>query len=154
MKLFKLLTLLTLAPMGFSAYAEEPTKHYYTDIPGVEANVLIKTTQSWNGSPLPAYGEGQPQISIVRYTFAPGAAIPMHMHPVINAGVLLKGELTITAKTGETVTLKAGQPVVEMFKQWHYGANLGKEPVELIIVYAGTEGTPLVIREQTSTISQ
>lgn len=128
--------------------ADDIRKHYYTDIPGVEANVLIKTTKSWNGATLPAYSEGQPEITIIRYTFAPGAAIPMHMHPVINAGVLLKGELNILTKTGEKITLKSGEPLVELFKEWHSGTNPGIEPVDLIVVYAGTVGTPLAIREK------
>jgi len=132
---------------SWHSHAEDTQKHYYTDIPGVEANVLIKTTKSWNGSTLPAYSEGQPEITIVRYTFAPGASIPMHMHPVINAGVLLKGELNILTKAGEKVIVKAGEPLVELFKEWHLGSNPGTEPVDLIIVYAGTVGTALVIRE-------
>lgn len=137
--------------LGFFAtlcHAEAPRKHYYTDIPGVEAQVLIKTTQAWNGTTLPGYGDGQPEISIVRYRFEPGSSLPMHMHPVINAGVLLKGELTVFTKSGDKVHLKAGEPLVELFKEWHYGLNPGTEPVDLIVVYAGTVGTPLVIREE------
>ncbi|OYY13525.1 MAG: cupin [Polynucleobacter sp. 24-46-87] len=128
--------------------ADDNRKHYYTDIPGIEANVLIKTTTSWNGAKLPPYGEGQPEITIIRYRFGPGASIPMHMHPVINAGVLLKGELNIFTKTGEKITLKAGEPLVELFKEWHYGSNPGSEPVDLIVVYAGMVGAPLTIREK------
>jgi len=138
--------LLGLFAAGVSA--DEAEKHYYTDIPGVEAQVLIKTSRAWNGSTLPSYGDGQPEVTIVRYRFAPGASIPMHMHPVINAGVLLKGELQVMTKSGEKITLKAGDPLVELFKEWHYGVNSGKEPVDLIVVYAGTVGTPLAIREQ------
>ena len=132
------------------AQAEDVKKHYYTDIPGVEARVLIKTNKAWNGSLLPEYGTGQPEITIVRYEFSPGASIPMHMHPVINAGVLLKGELWVMTKSGEKIILKAGDPLVELFKEWHYGVNPGKEPVELIVIYAGTVGTPLVVRENSA----
>jgi len=145
LKYFPVAFALTLSKYG---HADENRKHYYTDIPGIEANVLIKTTTSWNGAILPPYGEGQPEITIIRYRFAPGASIPMHMHPVINAGVLLKGELNIFTKTGEKITLKAGEPLVELFKEWHYGSNPGTEPVDLIVVYAGTVGTPLTIREK------
>ncbi|MEN9879617.1 MAG: hypothetical protein RIQ55_263 [Pseudomonadota bacterium] len=148
MKLNQWMVGATMALLTMSAWANDPQKHYYTDIPGVEAQVLIKTTRSWNGSTLPAYGDGQPEVTIVRYTFVPGASLPMHMHPVINAGVLLKGELQIMTKSGEKITLKAGEPLVELFKEWHSGVNPGKEPVDLIVVYAGTVGTPLVIREQ------
>ena len=148
MKLLKIVAIICVSITSQYAQADEERKHYYTDIPGVEANILLKTTKSWNGATLPAYGNGQPEMTIVRYTFAPGASIPMHMHPVINAGVLLKGELSITTKSGEKITVKAGEPVVELFKEWHYGSNPGLEPVDLIIVYAGTVGTPLVIREK------
>lgn len=148
MKFSNMMLGLALSLFAASVSADDAKKHYYTDIPGVEAQVLVKTTQSWNGSILPAYGDGQPEITIVRYTFAPGASLPMHMHPVINAGVLVKGELLVMTKSGQKITLKAGDPLVELFKEWHYGINPGKEPVDLIVVYAGTVGTPLVIREQ------
>jgi quercetin dioxygenase-like cupin family protein len=148
MYLLKYLSFTFALTLSQIALADDNRKHYYTDIPGVEANVLIKTTTSWNGTKLPSYGEGQPEITIIRYRFAPGASIPMHMHPVINAGVLLKGELNIFTKTGEKITLKAGEPLVELFKEWHNGSNPGTEAVDLIVVYAGTVGTPLTIREK------
>jgi quercetin dioxygenase-like cupin family protein len=148
MKLFKFIALTCISIASQYVQADEDRKHYYTDIPGVEANVLIKTTKSWNGTTLPVYGDGQPEISIVRYRFAPGASIPMHMHPVINAGVLLSGELSITTKSGEAIVVKAGEPLVELFREWHSGSNSGSEPADLVVVYAGTFGIPLVIREK------
>ena len=148
MKLKTCIVGLALSLTPLLGLADDTIKHAYPDIPGVKAQVLIKTTQSWNGSTLPEFGFGQPEITIIRYSFAPGATLPMHMHPVINAGVLLKGELIVTTKTGQKIELKAGDPLVELFKEWHSGLNPGKEPVDLIVVYAGTVGTPLVIREQ------
>ena len=148
MKLFKFIAIICMSIASQYAKADAERKHYYTDIPGVEANVLIKTTKSWNGATLPAYGDGQPEISIVRYRFEPGASIPMHMHPVINAGVLLSGQLSITTKSGEVIVVNAGEPLVELFREWHSGSNSGKEPADLIVVYAGTVGTPLAIREK------
>ena len=148
MRSLKYLTITFVLLLSQHAHADDNRKHYYTDILGIEANVLIKTTTSWNGAKLPAYGEGQPEITIIRYRFAPGASIPMHMHPVINAGVLLQGELNIFTKTGEKIALKSGEPLVELFKEWHYGLNPGTEPVDLIVVYAGTVGSPLTIREK------
>lgn len=32
--------------------------------------------------------------------------------------------------------------------QWHYGANHGTEPVELIAFYAGVKGTPITILQK------
>lgn len=132
---------------AINCIAQESSQAHYPDIPGVSATVLIRTTKSWNDSILPQYGVGQPEITIIRYKFAPGAEIPMHMHPVINAGILLQGELTITTKTGQKILLKAGDPLVELFKEWHFGANSGSEMADLIVVYAGNIGIPLTIRE-------
>lgn len=127
--------------------AAEDLHQAYAALKGISAQTLLQTTKSWDGNALPAYGDGPAEISIVKYEFEPGAVIPMHMHPVINAGILLKGQLTITTKSGETVTVKEGETVVELFKVWHSGANTGSVKAELIMFYAGHPGVPLAIRE-------
>lgn len=150
MTLRYLMTALIGATLLNSAWSHELASPYANTIPGVSANVLIKTDKSWNGSTLPAYPSGQPQITIVRYQFAPGAVLPVHKHPVINAGVMLKGELAVKTDNGEVLNLKAGDTIVELVDQWHEGRNNGTEMAELIIVYAGTPDLPLAIRQQTA----
>jgi len=115
----------------------------------VKVEVLVKTSTSWNGSPLPAYEKGKPEITIQRITIPPKVQLPLHKHPVINAGVLLKGKLTVVTKTGEVLHLKAGDPIIEIVNQWHYGKNEGREPAEIIVFYAGAVGEPITI-EKTS----
>lgn len=144
---YKLFVAVMAACFASWSVADDSQSYCYTDIPGIEAQVLLKSTKAWNGSSLPDYGKGQPEITIVRYEIPVGATLPMHMHPVINAGVVLKGQLTIFTKSGQKLTVKSGDPVVELFREWHYGLNSGREPAEMIVVYAGTVGTPLVIRE-------
>ena len=112
---------------------------------GGRAVQLVKTTTSWNGALLPAYPAGQPQITMLRITIPPGAKLPIHEHPVINAGVLLKGELTVRTEGGKTLQLKAGDPIVEVVDTWHYGFNPGKVPAEIIVFYAGVKGKPITI---------
>ena len=72
----------------------------------VTAKVLTKTTHSWDGNPLSAYPPGQPQVTIMRIQIPAGTTLPLHIHPVINAGVLIAGELTVVTKTGKTLQLK------------------------------------------------
>ncbi len=141
-------TALFYAAVLSPAFAHDPAEPYTNAIPGVTVDVLVKTDKSWNDTPLPAYPTGQPQITIIRYQFAPGAILPVHKHPVINAGVLLKGELSVKTERGETLQLKAGDAVVELVDQWHEGRNNGTETAELIIVYSGTPDLPLAIRQQ------
>jgi quercetin dioxygenase-like cupin family protein len=109
--------------------------------------VLVKTTSSWDGTALPQYPMGEPEVTILRITLRPKARLALHKHPVINAGVLLKGELTVVADDGRTFGLAAGDPIVELVNQWHYGKNKGDEPTEIIMFYAGTPGVPITVEE-------
>jgi quercetin dioxygenase-like cupin family protein len=113
--------------------------------PGGKTAQLVRTTTSWNGALLPAYPAGQPQITILRITIPPKARLPIHEHPVINAGVLVTGELTVKTESGKTLHLKAGDPIVEVVNTWHYGFNPGNVPAEIIVFYAGVKGEPITI---------
>jgi quercetin dioxygenase-like cupin family protein len=110
---------------------------------GYEVDVLAKTTKSWNDAALLEYPEGQPEITILRLTIAPGAELPLHKHPVINAGVLLRGELTVKTENDKVLHLKAGESIVEVVDTWHYGKNEGDVEAEIIIFYAGTLDLPI-----------
>jgi quercetin dioxygenase-like cupin family protein len=57
---------------------------------------------------------------------------------VINAGVLLSGELTVKIPSGPTLHLATGAPIIEVVNTLHYGINEGKTPAEIIVFYAGT----------------
>jgi len=113
----------------------------------VTVDVLAKTTSSWNGATLPAYLQGQPEVTILKIVIPPKVQLPLHQHPVINAGVLLKGELTVITKDNKTLHLKAGDPIVEVVNTWHYGINEGDEPAEIIVFYAGIQGKPITVKE-------
>src|SRR3546814_5661524 len=95
-----------------------------------KTEVLAKSSNSWDGSPLPEYPKGTPEVSILKITIAPGAELPMHKHPVINAGVLLSGELTVITEGHKVKHLKPGEALIELVDKWHYGKNEGKVPVK------------------------
>ena len=113
----------------------------------IEVTTLVKTTESWNGKQLPKYPEGNPEITILKIIIPPKTKLPLHKHPDINAGILLKGELTVISEANDTLYLKAGEPIVELVNTWHFGRNDGTEPVEIIVFYAGIQGTPITILE-------
>ena len=112
---------------------------------GVHVDVLSKTSSSWDGKALPQWTPGTPEITILKITIPPGAELPLHKHPVINAGVLLSGRLKVTTEAGKTLTLRAGDPIVEVVDTWHSGKNEGDEPAEIIVFYAGKVGMPITI---------
>ena len=102
---------------------------------------LVKTTESWEGEILPPYPQGQPEITIRRISIPAGARLDTHSHSVINAGVLISGQLTVVTADGKTLHLKAGDPIVEVVNTAHYGINQGKVPAEIVVFYAGTADT-------------
>lgn len=112
-----------------------------------DSKLLLESHLSWNGDSLPSYPEGKPKISIVKVTIPPQSELPRHYHPVINAGVLLKGTLTVVDAKGNTLHLKAGDPIIEVVDVVHYGKNEGKEPAEIVVFYAGTEGKEIAVKE-------
>jgi len=117
------------------------------DASGVQVEVLAKSGLSWDGNNLPAYATGTPEITILRIQIPPGVELPLHEHPVINAGVLLRGELTVISEDNKTLHLKAGEGLVEVVNKWHYGKNEGKEPADIIVFYAGTSDKPITIKK-------
>lgn len=117
------------------------------DANSVEVDVLAQTSSSWDGGTLPDYAKGKPEVTILRITIPPKVKLPLHKHPVINAGVLLKGELTVVTEENKTLHLKAGDSIVEVVNKWHYGKNEGNEPAEIIVFYAGIRGTAITIKE-------
>lgn len=114
---------------------------------GISTIVLAQSTSSWDGTPLPAYPTKNPEITILKITISPGAVLPMHQHPVINAGVLLSGALTVTTEDNRTHRLKAGDALIEVVKKWHYGKNTGKEPAVIVVFYAGSRDSAITVRK-------
>ncbi|MBA4421504.1 MAG: cupin domain-containing protein [Syntrophus sp. (in: bacteria)] len=111
-----------------------------------QVDVLAKTGLSWDGSHLPGYSKGTPEITILRIKIPPGVQLPLHKHPVINAGVLLSGELTVVTDDNKTLHLKAGDSIVEVVNIWHYGKNEGNKTAEILVFYAGVLDTPISIK--------
>jgi quercetin dioxygenase-like cupin family protein len=65
--------------------------------------ILLQTTQSWNGKPYTHYPTGQPQLTTIKMTIAPHTALPWHTHPFPNSVYVLSGTLTLRDKaSGKT----------------------------------------------------
>jgi len=107
---------------------------------------LAKSSKSWDGEALPDYPHGKPEITILRIKIPAGAKLEIHNHPVINAGVLIAGELTVVTEDNKTLHLKAGDSIVELVNKKHYGKNEGKETAEIIVFYAGEVNKPITIK--------
>ncbi|MDG1276197.1 MAG: cupin domain-containing protein [Algoriphagus sp.] len=135
MKAFHLLLIILLAG-NFSCNSSEISQE-------ITFEKLAESTQSWNGDTLPSYPEGQPKVTILKASIPPKAKLEMHEHLVINAGLLLKGELTVIDEFGNRLELKAGDTIIELVNTFHYGINEGTETAEIVVFYAGDDKTPI-----------
>ncbi|GAA4900780.1 cupin domain-containing protein [Flaviramulus aquimarinus] len=108
---------------------------------------LAETSKSWNGDVLPNYPKGKPKITVLKITIPPKTKLHKHYHPVINSGVLLKGELKVVDINNNILILKEGDVIVELVNKIHYGINEGKKPTEIVVFYAGTQDLPITVLE-------
>lgn len=106
---------------------------------------LIKDTKSWDGTKLPQYPEGQPEVTILRIVVPPKSKLPVHKHPGINAGILLRGKIIVHKHDGTTTVVNQGKALIEMVETWHYGENPTNEDAEIVVFYAGIAGKDITV---------
>ncbi|MCH2206228.1 MAG: cupin domain-containing protein [Lentisphaerales bacterium] len=123
------------------AFAHDETKN-------LKVRTVVKSTKSWDGKTLPAYGKGQPEITILEIEVPPKTKLPVHNHPYINAGVLISGKLKVVTEEDEVLILEPGDPIVEVIGKWHYGFNEQDTPAKIIVFYAGVKGEPTTIKQE------
>ena len=112
----------------------------------VATTELFRTSQSWDGAPMPDYLQGRPELVAMKYVFPAGCKLGWHHHEVMNFGVLTQGELTIVAHDGTEKTIHEGETVVEMVGTVHHGENRGDKTVVLDMFYISQKGTPLAVQ--------
>ena len=114
-------TLLLLFLVLAQSFAKEPEQNaglaYF--------ETLKSSSTSWDGTPLPNYPTGTPEIKMVRVVIPTGEAIALHKHPVINAGFLIRGKIELTAENDRELTLNAGDTIIELVDHWHSGKSIG-----------------------------
>ncbi len=131
--------------IGMTACEKAHAENEYPE-PKVEAEELIRTSQSWDGVELPDYFQGRPELVAVKYVFPPGMKLGWHHHVAMNYGVLVQGELTIMGQDGKTKVVHEGEAVVEMVGTIHHGENRGTKPVILYMFYLSQKDLPLAVQ--------
>lgn len=146
--LFTVLSLTTALFFTAHAAAAEGSDTPQDSAPPATVEKLLETQQSWDGAYYKSYPRGVPQLTVLKITIAPGAALAWHKHPIPSAAYIQSGELTIEKKaTGEKKTYKAGEVAAETVDTIHRGYG-GKDGATLIVFYPGQKGVPLAITEK------
>ena len=112
----------------------------------IESVELIRTSTSWNGTSLPDYPLGKPELVAVKYILPSGQKLGWHHHIAMNHGVLIQGELTVVGLDGQTKVFREGDVIVEMVEDIHHGENQGATTVILYMFYLAQENVPLSVQ--------
>ncbi len=108
----------------------------------VDAQLLLRTSTAWDGSPYPDYPTASPELSLLKIRIAPDTSLDWHHHPAPSVGYLLAGELRVETRDGRKKLLRAGEALAELTGIVHRGHS-GSQGAELIVFHASSPGVPL-----------
>ena len=114
---------------------------------------LLSSTVNSSGQPI-ALPQKNAEVVVSIYDVALGAALPVQKHPYPMYAYVLSGKLrVINSETGRSNTYKAGAFILESVGQWHTGANIGDEPLKLLIINIVEKGQAnTVLQRQSPTL--
>ena len=88
------------------------------------------------------------EMASVIVEIQPGRESGRHLHPFPTYVHVLEGTLTVEFEDGTRQHFEAGKGFLEVVNTWHNGRNLGERPLKFLIVFAGEEGQPNMIRPE------
>ena len=108
---------------------------------GYPARDLLTTNTDVLDQPI-VYPAGQARITSAIITIPPGGEGQLHVHEVPMYAYVLQGTITVDYGDRGIKVFKQGDAVMEVQHLPHKGMNKGNDPVALLVVYMGAEGTP------------
>jgi quercetin dioxygenase-like cupin family protein len=112
------------------------------DEPGLKVTRIIATKTTASGQPI-VLPQKNVEVRASIYEIPVGMRLPVHKHPSARYAYVLAGKLRVSdADSGRTFDYSAGDFIVEMIDTWHYGANIGTEPVRLLVIDQLESGRP------------
>ena len=109
---------------------------------------LASVTETASGQPI-MLPQKNVQVLVSSFEIPPGAKLPVHMHPSARYAYVLEGQLEVTnVDTGKSTSYKKGDFIVEMIGTWHQGANVGSDPVKLLVIDQVEKGTSNTVLKQ------
>ena len=109
---------------------------------------LLESSTTIAGAPL-KYPSGTPKFTANLSTLEPGGSTPRHQHPVPTFIYVVEGTLAVDVDGSGTREVKAGEAFMEVVDTWHRNRNPSRsDRVQYLLVFAGDDKTPYVIRDQ------
>ena len=112
--------------------------------PPVTVKTLITTTKTDIGQPL-VLPKQDPELIVSTYDIAPGAKLARHEHPFSRYAYVLQGDIAVQFDDGSQKRYHAGDVIVEAVNTWHFGMNVGTQPVRLLVIDLVEAGKPATV---------
>jgi len=90
---------------------------------------------------------GKAVVTSAIVTVAPGERTVLHRHGVPMFAYILDGELAVDYGSHGRRTYRPGDAFVEAMAVAHFGHNTGFQPVRILVVYMGAEGSRDVVTD-------
>ncbi|MEH6625989.1 MAG: cupin domain-containing protein [Motiliproteus sp.] len=113
----------------------------------VSAEILAQGSASWDSGGF-QYPAGKPQLTVQKISIKAGSEpleLSIHCHTIPLAAYVVSGSVKVVKLSGEEKTFQAGEGLIEVVNSWHKGVFV--DDTELIVFYAGAEGTPLSFKQ-------
>jgi quercetin dioxygenase-like cupin family protein len=120
----------------------------------VTVTAVMKGSRTIGGQKIVYPKTDKAEMASVLVEIPPGQESGRHMHLIPTYVHVLEGTLTVEFEDGSRQAFKAGSGFLEAVNTWHNVKNLGEAPLRFLVVFAGEEGKPNLIRpekRQTST---
>ena len=114
----------------------------------VKVTTVMKGSTTIGGKQIEYPKTDKAEMASVLINIQPGKESGRHMHPVPTYVHVLEGTLTVELEDGSRQTFQAGTGFLEVVNTWHNGKNLGDVPLKFLVVFAGEEGKPNLIRPE------
>jgi quercetin dioxygenase-like cupin family protein len=115
------------------------------DVPQVKVTPIFSSITTAIGQPI-ALPKANAEVHVTMYEIPVGARLPVHKHPFPRYAYVLAGKLRVADKDNvRTFDYAAGDFLIEMIDTWHFGTNIGSEPVRLLVIDQVEAGQPNTI---------
>jgi quercetin dioxygenase-like cupin family protein len=118
------------------------------ELQDVKVTAVMKGSTTVGGKQIEYPKTDKAEMASVLIDIQPGKESGRHMHPVPTYVHVLEGTLTVEFEDGSRQTFQAGSGFLEVVNTWHNGKNLGDVPLKFLVVFAGAEGKPNLIRPE------
>ena len=138
-KIFPILLMMVLIQTTVSAWAEPHD---------VKVTAVMKGSTTISGQKIEYPKTDRAEMASILVEIQPGKENGRHMHSVPTYVHVLEGTMTVEFEDGSRQTFKSGTGFLEAVNTVHSAKNLGEVPLRLLVVFAGEEGRPNLIRPE------